>query len=125
MRTVDLAIYADTLAGEHAALAARLEQAHARLREAAIERDARAHLPSETVKELEALGIIGGIDDRTRSSSFSRGSKAGWSSAWRKCYEEAAIRVVRGEEVRLHGLPRSGLRPELELLAEPPHAPFE
>ena len=76
MRTVDLAIYADTLAGEHAALAARLEQEHARLREAAIERDARAHLPSETVKELEALGIIGGIDDRTARGEIRRLARA-------------------------------------------------
>jgi acyl-CoA synthetase len=58
--------------GEHAALAARLEQANARLREAAIERDARAHLTAETVKELEALGIIGGIDERTARSEIRR-----------------------------------------------------
>lgn len=76
MRTVDLAIYADTLAGEHAALAARLEQAHSRLREAAIERDARTHLAEETVKELESLGIIGGIDGRTARSEIHRLGRA-------------------------------------------------
>ena len=76
MRTVDLAIYADTLAGEHAALSARLEQAHARLREAAIERDARAHLSEEALKELETLGIIGGIDERTARSEIRRLSRA-------------------------------------------------
>jgi hypothetical protein len=76
VRTVDLAIYADTLAGEHAALAARLEQAHARLREAAIEHDARAHLPASTVKELEALGVLGGIDERTARSEIHRLSRA-------------------------------------------------
>jgi hypothetical protein len=76
VRTVDLAIYADTLAGEHAALAARFEQAQTRLREAAIERDARAHLSPETVKELESLGIIGGIDERTARSEIRRLSRA-------------------------------------------------
>jgi hypothetical protein len=76
VRTVDLAIYADTIAGEHAALAARLEQAQARLREAAIERDARAHLPAEAVKELEALGILGGIDERTARNEMRRLGRA-------------------------------------------------
>jgi hypothetical protein len=76
VRTVDLAIYADTLAGEHAALAARLEQANSRLREAAIERDARAHLSTKTVKDLEALGILGGIDERTARNEIRRLSRA-------------------------------------------------
>lgn len=76
VRTVDLAIYADTLAGEHAALAARLEQAHSRLRESAIERDARAHLSPGAVKELETLGILGGIDERTARSEIRRLGRA-------------------------------------------------
>jgi hypothetical protein len=76
MRTVDLAIYADTLAGEHASLAARLEQAQARLREAAIERDARAHLAPDAVSELESLGILGGIDERTAHSEIRRLQRA-------------------------------------------------
>ena len=76
MRTVDLAIYADTLAGEHAALAARLEQAPSRLREAAIERDARADLPAETVKELESLGVLGGVDERTVRGEIRRLGRA-------------------------------------------------
>lgn len=76
MRTVDLAIYADTLAGEHAALTARLEQARSRLREAAIERDAREHLPPEAVRELESLGILGGVDERTARSEIRRLSRA-------------------------------------------------
>jgi hypothetical protein len=76
VRAVDLAIYADTLAGEHAALAARREQARSRLREAAIERDARDHLPAAVVKELEALGIIGGIDERTARHELRRLTRA-------------------------------------------------
>ncbi len=76
MRTVDLAIYADTLAGEHAALAARAEQARARLREAAIEREAREHLDPANVKELESLGVLGGIDERTARSELRRLTRA-------------------------------------------------
>lgn len=72
MRTVDLAIYADALAGEHAALAARLEQAYARVREAAIERDARAHLSPDAVSELESLGILGAVDERTAQGEIRR-----------------------------------------------------
>ena len=76
MRAVDLAIYADTLAGEHSALAARAEQARSRLREAAIERDARKHLDPGVVNELETLGILGGIDERTARNELRRLERA-------------------------------------------------
>ncbi|MDQ3895196.1 MAG: hypothetical protein M3292_11155 [Actinomycetota bacterium] len=58
MRAIDLALYADVLAGEAAALSARAEHARARLRQAEIERQARGALPSEAVARLEALGIF-------------------------------------------------------------------
>jgi hypothetical protein len=58
MRSVDLAVYADALAGEVAALSARLERARRRLREAAIEYEARGALPQHTVTRLEALGLL-------------------------------------------------------------------
>ena len=76
MRTVDLAIYADTLAGEHAALAARAEQARSRLREAAIESEARAELHAGVVEQLQELGILGGIDERTARSELRRLTRA-------------------------------------------------
>jgi hypothetical protein len=76
VRAVDLAIYADTLAGEHAGLAARAEQARSRLREAAIEQDARLHLPPLAVKELESLGIIGGIDEQAARAELHRLERA-------------------------------------------------
>jgi hypothetical protein len=63
MRAVDLALYADTLAGEAAALQARAERARSRLRQAAIERCAQDELPSATCERLEALGVISEIDD--------------------------------------------------------------
>jgi hypothetical protein len=76
VRAVDLAIYADTLAGEHAALAARAEQARSRLREAAIEEEARQHLDAKVIKELESLGIMGGIDERTARGELHRLTRA-------------------------------------------------
>lgn len=64
MRSVDLAIYADALAGEAAAVAARVERARSRLRESAIEREAGRALPRETVERLERLGLLRPIDER-------------------------------------------------------------
>ena len=63
MEAVDLAVYADALAGEAAALAARAERARARIRQAAIERAARAALDDETAARLERLGLLGRTDD--------------------------------------------------------------
>ena len=58
MRSVDLAIYADSLAGEAASLAARIERARSRLRQAAIERAARDELPAATITRLEKVGLL-------------------------------------------------------------------
>jgi hypothetical protein len=58
VRSVDLAIYADELAGEASSLAARLERLRSRLRQSAIERAARADLSAATVVRLEALGLL-------------------------------------------------------------------
>lgn len=58
MRSVDLAIYADAVAGEAATLAARRERERSRLRQAAIERAARAELPPPVVARLDELGLL-------------------------------------------------------------------
>jgi hypothetical protein len=63
MRGVDLAIYADALAGEAASLSARAERARSRLRQAAIEKRARGELTQVAVERLEALGLLGAIDE--------------------------------------------------------------
>ena len=55
---VELAIYADSLAGEAAALAAKAERVRSRLRVAAIEREARGELPAEIKARLQALGLL-------------------------------------------------------------------
>ena len=62
MRGVDLAIYADALAGEAASVAARAERARSRLRQAAIEQRARVELTETAVSRLEALGLLNGVD---------------------------------------------------------------
>ena len=64
MRSVELAIYADALAGESASLAARAEHARSRLLQAAIEKRARAELSETAVDRLEALGLLGSVDER-------------------------------------------------------------
>ena len=63
MRGVDLAIYADALAGEAASLAARAERARSRLRQAAIEKRARQELTGVAVERLESLGLLGAVDE--------------------------------------------------------------
>jgi hypothetical protein len=72
VRTVDLAIYADMLAAEAAAVAARVERARARLRESAIEREARRALARETVDRLERLGLLRPADEGRLSTELRR-----------------------------------------------------
>lgn len=59
---IDLAVYADALAGEAAALAARAERARSRIRQAGIERQARAELDETALAVLERLGVLGRTD---------------------------------------------------------------
>ena len=58
MRSIDLALYADELAARAATLAAQLERARCRLRQEAIERQARRALDEGTVARLETLGLV-------------------------------------------------------------------
>jgi Spy/CpxP family protein refolding chaperone len=70
VRSVELAIYADALAGESASLAARAERARSRLLRAAIEKRARDELTETTVERLEALGLVGSIDERATKAEL-------------------------------------------------------
>jgi hypothetical protein len=63
MRAVELAVYADALAGEAASLSARAERARSRIRQAAIEKGARAKLTAVAIERLEVLGLLGAIDE--------------------------------------------------------------
>lgn len=56
--SVDLALYADLLAGEAASLAARIERERGRQRQATIEREARTALAPFAVERLERLGFL-------------------------------------------------------------------
>jgi hypothetical protein len=60
---VDLAVYSDSLAAEHATLSCRLERVRGRLRQAAIEREARAALAPEIIARLQAVGLLGAAGD--------------------------------------------------------------
>jgi hypothetical protein len=62
MRSVDLALYADELGARAATLAAQLERARCRLRQEALEREARRALDEGSVARLEALGLLGRAD---------------------------------------------------------------
>lgn len=59
MREIDLALYADVLAGEAASLAARIERERGRLRQATVEQAARRELRAPVVERLEELGLLG------------------------------------------------------------------
>ena len=75
MRGVDLAIYADALAGESASLAARAERAHSRLRQAAMEHEphplmdyveelaAPAYAPRAVKIDLDGLALLDAIEE--------------------------------------------------------------
>jgi hypothetical protein len=58
MRSVDLALYADALAGEAASLGARIEQERGRLRQQSVERAARVDLAESAVERLVELGLL-------------------------------------------------------------------
>ncbi len=72
MRAVDLAVYADALAGRAGALAARLERTRDAIRQAAIEREARRALAPATVERLEALGALFRADLREQHAEARR-----------------------------------------------------
>lgn len=64
MRAVDLALFADALAGEAASLAARAERARSSLRQRAIERAAKRDLTPVTAARLQTLGILSHSNER-------------------------------------------------------------
>jgi hypothetical protein len=63
VRAVELAVYADAFAGEAASLSARAERARSRIRQAAIEKRARSELTPVSIERLEALGLLGAVDE--------------------------------------------------------------
>ena len=139
MRAVELAVYADALAGEAASLSARAERARSRLRQAAIEKGARVELTAIAVQRLEALGLLGAIDEPAARAELRELEAAldaleelqSWSRASsrplprRETDQEAAVVVVGWEEIHRHRLHVPDPRAQLELLPEPSNAPFD
>jgi hypothetical protein len=72
VRSVDLAIYADALAGEAAAVSAGVERARSRLRESAIEREAQRALSRATVERLERIGLLRPADEQRLRAELRR-----------------------------------------------------
>jgi hypothetical protein len=72
VRGVELAIYADSLAGEASSIAARLERTRSRLRESAIESEARRDLPRGTIERLEGLGLLRPGNERNLRAELRR-----------------------------------------------------
>jgi hypothetical protein len=58
MRSIDLAVWADALAGQASQIASRLERARAAIRQEAIEHEARAALPDAVVARLDSIGAL-------------------------------------------------------------------
>jgi hypothetical protein len=58
VRSIDLALFADELAARAATFAAQLERARGKLRQCAIEREARRALEEASIARLESLGLL-------------------------------------------------------------------
>src|SRR5215208_6343134 len=139
MRAVELAVYADALAGEAASLSARAERASSRIRQAAIEKGARNELTAVAVSGWKPSACserstsprrapsCGSSRRRsTRSKSFSPGSRASWRPLPRRePDEQPPVVVVGGEEIGCDGFHVSDPRAQHELLAESANTPFQ
>jgi hypothetical protein len=94
MRAVDLAVYADALAAEAAAQAARLERARRRLRQAAIEHEARLTLSEDTVALLERLGVLGAREAEPDGSEVNEAAEALAAVERIQAWVEAQLQAV-------------------------------
>ena len=104
---MDLAVYADLLAAEAAALAARLERERSALRQAAIEHEARAELPAATVARLERLGLLGArasADEDDLAETHASLVAVGELQAW----VEARLACGNGSEPLAAAVPPAG-----------------
>lgn len=133
MRSVDLAVYADTIAAEAAALAARLERARRRLRQASIEHEARRALPEETVRTLEKLGVLSRPADPAAADEIAEAHAALTAVRRLQAWIEAELHAARGRDqppdaavsamgacarTALGDPPAEGRRGEVEAMAE-------
>ncbi len=106
MRAVELAVYADSLAGEAAALAARAERLRSRLRLAGIEREARRDLPAGTVEHLAALGLLAPLDPRGLRDELNRLEESLAAVEELQAWVEARLADATSPSPRKRPLPR-------------------
>ena len=92
---MDLALFADVLAARGAAIEARLEQARGRVRQAAIERQARRALPADTVERLVEVGALTATDLRAERGQIGRLAAA--LAALRELQEWTEARLAAAE----------------------------
>lgn len=105
MRAVDLAVFADTLAGRAATLAARLERARDELRQAAIEREARRALDAAIVERLEGLGLVRSPELRGRREEIAALAADLAAVEELQAWVEGKLFAAREEAAALEGAP--------------------
>jgi hypothetical protein len=120
MRQIDLAVYADAIAGESAALAARAERIRSRLRQAKIERRARNDLPPQTVDRLESLGLLSGTDERAAHAELRELEESlaaleelqAWVEGELSCYDRGLGVACDADLEDVRALPGRPVQPE-------------
>jgi hypothetical protein len=105
MRSIDLALYADELAARAATLAAQLERARCRVRQEAIEREARRALDEGTVARLEKLGLIRRTDSRAVRAELSDFADSLAAVEVLQAWVEERLAAVQDEVVGLPNRP--------------------
>jgi hypothetical protein len=104
VRSVDLALYADELAARAATLAAQLERARRRLRQEAIEREARRALDEGSVARLEKLGVLRQADPRELRAELRELAASLTAVETLQAWVEERLAAAEGEAT---GLPRA------------------
>ncbi|TMJ95115.1 MAG: hypothetical protein E6G67_07890 [Actinobacteria bacterium] len=101
MRSIDLALYADALAARSATLAAQLERARDRLRQAAIERRASRALDADAVARLERLGLLAAVDLRRERAEIGELAQSLAALERLQAWVEAELAASGDDDLRL------------------------
>lgn len=119
MREVDLAIYADALAGESAALSARAERIRSKLRQWKIERRARNDLSAVTVDRLESLGLLCGSDERQAHAELRELDESLAALEELQAWVEAELAATNAAAAVACDAAATGARPSLGQASDP------
>jgi hypothetical protein len=109
MRTIDLTLFADIVAARTAALETRLERARDRIRQAAIEREARRALPPETIERLEEVGVLSVPDLQAERGEV--GELAASLAALHELQTWAEARLADAQTVQIEPTARTEMEP--------------